>query len=104
MLQPDLLYLSNEQLEIVSDKGVEGPPDIVIEVVSPSNVFIDRNQKKKIYLDFGVKEFWIVDPGNKTLEVYTPKDQETPILYVVEEGNISSSVLTNLTFDLKEIF
>jgi Uma2 family endonuclease len=77
----------------------------VIEIISPSNIFIDRNSKKKSYLDFGVQEYWIVDPGNKTLEIYTPQTgKDIPILYLAEQGAVKSSVLVNLEFNLQEIF
>ena len=65
VFQPDLAYLKNENKKYISERGIEGPPDIIVEVISPSNIFTDRNTKKKIYLEFGVSEYWIVDPGNR---------------------------------------
>jgi Uma2 family endonuclease len=67
--QPDLLYLTKERITYVSQRGIEGQPDLVVEVISPSNLFKDRNIKKKKYFEFGVREYWIVDPGNQTLEL-----------------------------------
>ncbi|MEO1098560.1 MAG: Uma2 family endonuclease, partial [Bacteroidota bacterium] len=55
---------------LISERGLEGPPDLVIEVISPSNSFVDRYTKKKAYFKFGIKEYWIVDPSNKSLEIY----------------------------------
>jgi Uma2 family endonuclease len=106
VFQPDLLFLSKENISFVTQRGIEGPPDLIIEVISASNVFVDRNTKKKAYLDFGVKEYWIVDPGNKTLEVYlrSQTNHEVPHLYLAEDGTVTSTVLTQLSFDLKEIF
>jgi Uma2 family endonuclease len=106
VFQPDLLFLSKENLSFVTQRGIEGPPDLIIEVISASNVFVDRNIKKKAYLNFGVKEYWIVDPGNKTLEIYltSQTNHEVPNLYLVEDGIVSSTILTQLSFDLKEIF
>lgn len=104
--QPDLIFISKENLRIISTRGIEGPPDIVIEILSPSNVFSDRNTKKKAYQSFGVKEYWIVDPGNKTLEIYlsNQKNPDVPHVYIVEEGEVKSTILTNLSFDLKDVF
>lgn len=103
VFQPDLVYVPNKSF--VTNKGIEGPPEIIIEVISPSNVYTDRNQKKKSYLAFGVKEYWIVDPANKTIEIYTPESGlDSPLLYLAEEGQISSKVLPHLTFNVSEIF
>jgi Uma2 family endonuclease len=104
--QPDLLFLPKENLRYITQRGIEGPPDLIIEVISASNVFIDRNTKKKAYLEFGVKEYWIVDPGNKTLEIYLHDqiNQDVPHLYLVEDGIVTSTILKDLSFDLKEIF
>jgi len=77
-----------------------------VEIISPSNNFSDRNAKKKACLNFGVKEYWIVDPANKTLEIYrqNQRDADIPDLYLVNEGMVTSTVLTQLHFDLKTIF
>jgi len=105
VFQPDILFLSKEKLAFITQRGIEGPPDLVVEVISPSNIFVDRNTKKNSYLIFGVREYWIVDPANKTLEIYTPENgKDNPSLYLVEEGEVISSVLTNLRFNLKAIF
>lgn len=106
VFQPDLIFLSGENKKIVSAKGIEGVPDLVVEIISPSNIFTDRNQKKSAYQKIGVQEYWIVDPANKTLEVYkhNQADPETPSLYLAGEGEVTSGVLPGLKFDLKEIF
>ena len=106
VFQPDLVYISSEKADIISKRGIEGTPDLIVEILSPSNIFTDRNQKKTIYQKMGVKEYWIVDPANKTLEIYRHNqiDLDTPSLYLAGEGEVTSQVLTNLRFDLKEIF
>jgi Uma2 family endonuclease len=104
--QPDLLFLPKESLRFVTNRGIEGPPDVVIEVISPSNAVYDRNTKKRRYLNFGVKEYWIVDPGKKTVEIYLRDHHSTdvPYLYLVEEGQVTSTILADLCLDLKDIF
>lgn len=104
VLQPDLVFIANANQEIITDRGIEGVPDLVVEVISPSNSFVDRNTKKKKYLEIGIKEYWIVDPANQTLEIYTPEDEDNPRLYLVKEGNVNSLVSQTLGFDLKVIF
>lgn len=106
VFQPDLVFISSEKKNIITNRGIEGVPDLIVEIISPSNVFTDRNRKKKVYQQIGVREYWIVDPANHTLEVYKhdQPDADVPHLYLVKEGEVSSSVLTNLKFDLKDIF
>ena len=103
VLQPDLIFISAENLGIIGERGIEGPPDLVVEVVSPSNSYIDRNFKKKKYLEFGVKEVWILDPANKTLEIYADS-VDKPELYLAGEGQLKSRVIHNLSIRLEEIF
>jgi len=106
VFQPDLLFLSKKNLSFITERGIEGPPDLIVEIISSSNIFSDRNTKKKTYLNFGVLEYWIVDPGNKTLEVYLKNQDnpDVPFLYLAGEGEVKSTVLADLSFDLKEIF
>jgi Uma2 family endonuclease len=106
VFQPDLVFINEVNKSIITNRGIEGTPDLVLEVISPSNIFTDRNIKKKVYHQIGVKEFWIVDPANKTLEVYLrdQKDPDIPHLFLIEEGEVRSTVLTDLSFDLKLIF
>ena len=104
VLQPDLVFVSNRNKEIITDRGIEGVPDLVIEVISPSNSFIDRNTKRKKYLALGVTEYWIIDPNNETLEIYTPKDEDTPRLYLIKEGIVNSLIGKNVSFDLLSVF
>lgn len=106
VFQPDIVYVSEVNKGYITSRGIEGPPDLVVEIISPSNTFSDRNTKRKIYLTFGVKEYWIVDPGNKTLEVYlnSQANPDVPHLYLCAEGPVTSTVLEQLHFDLKEIF
>jgi len=106
VFQPDLFFIKKENRSILSERGIEGAPDLVVEIISPSNSYKDRYEKKIAYQKFGVKEYWIIDPGNKTLEIYTStqEDQDTPQLYLAEEGLVTSTVLPQLQFNLKEIF
>ncbi len=106
VVQPDLLFLSKGKLSFVKRRGIDGAPDLIVEILSPSNIFTDRNTKMEKYFEFGVDEFWIIDPGNKTLEIYLrgQSNPAVPYLYLAEEGKVTSTVLKNMEFDLKEIF
>jgi len=105
IFQPDLLYLSNINKKYLTERGIEGPADIVVEIISPSNSYTDRNQKKNSYLKFGVGEYWIVDPGNKSIEIYTPKGGvDVPVFFIVDGGKVISPTIKLLQFELKDIF
>jgi len=106
VFQPDLLFISEDNKDIISERGIEGAPDLIIEVLSPSNAYLDRNIKKDIYFEKGVKEYWIVDLANQTLEIYTlaQKDKRKPHLYLVEKGTVKSTIISTLKFDVGAVF
>jgi len=69
-LEPDLVFVRADRAHLVSERGVEGAPDLVAEVLSPSTAHRDRGIKLERYRHFGVREYWIVDIGARSLEVW----------------------------------
>ncbi len=69
-LEPDLVFVRRERMAIVSDRGIEGVPDLVVEVVSHSTAARDRGLKRERYASFGVPQYWVVDIERKQVEVY----------------------------------
>jgi len=69
-VQPDILFVRAERIAIIGEMEVQGPPDLVVEVLSPSNWLYDRREKFTLYQEAGVPEFWIVDPDLRTVEVF----------------------------------
>ena len=69
---PDFFIVCNR--DIIKNSGIFGAPDLIAEVLSPGSVKIDRGYKKNLYEKYGVKEYWIVNPEDKTIEVYLLKD------------------------------
>ena len=61
-LRPDLMVVPGAQRQGITDRGVEVPPALVVEVLSPSTSTIDREKKPRGYLEFGVPTYWVVDP------------------------------------------
>ncbi len=104
IFQPDLIFLSKESSEFLTKRGIEEPPDLVVEIISPSNSYTDRYEKKDVYQKFGVKEYWILDPANQTLEIYFSDSWTKPQLYLAGDGEVQSSVLENLKFNFDSIF
>jgi Uma2 family endonuclease len=74
VVQPDLLFIARERLNIIQDGKVKGAPDVVVEIISPSNAFHDTKVKFDIYQQFGVKEYFIVYPDDKTVIKYVLVD------------------------------
>jgi Uma2 family endonuclease len=102
--QPDLIYIANENRSIIKD-FIFGAPDLVVEILSPRTFKNDRGYKKSTYERNGVKEYWIVDPANSAVEIYTLKNDSYE-LFLVEsrQGIISSSLLPGLSIPLHDIF
>lgn len=71
IFEPDVLYLKPDSRCVVGDKRIIGPPDLVVEVLSPGTAKYDRQQKYQVYERFGVGEYWIVDPLHLVVEVWT---------------------------------
>jgi len=65
---PDMMVVCDP--DKIKPDGVHGAPDLVVEVLSPSTAKNDRAHKKEVYAKCGVREYWIVDPANKSVEVY----------------------------------
>lgn len=70
VLQPDLVYIDRTRAHVVSERGVEGPPTLVVEIISPSTETIDRVTKAHLYARHEVPYFWLVDPKARTIEAF----------------------------------
>ena len=68
--RPDILFFRKSRLHLIGEKAMQGPPDLAIEVLSPSSVTTDRKDKFKLYATGKVKYYWIVDPKLRTIEAY----------------------------------
>ena len=66
--QPDIIFISNTRIDIIKKEKIEGAPDIIIEILSPSTAYYDLVYKKEVYARHRVKEYWIVDPIGKWIE------------------------------------
>ena len=74
--RPDILYFSASRTYLVGDKAIEGPPDLAVEVISPSSRKIDRTDKFNQYRKAGVAFYWIVDPEKRTVEAWALKQKK----------------------------
>jgi Uma2 family endonuclease len=105
VFQPDIIYVSRERaLDILGDV-VRGAPDLVIEILSPSTGYYDLTKKRDAYERFGVKEYWIVDPERKRVEVLVLKDgtyrsDQT----ITTDGTARSVLLEGFAVDVAPLF
>ena len=104
VVQPDLLYVSEGRRHIVRD-WVRGVPDLVVEIVSPTGAERDRIVKRELYARNGVPEYWIVDPGERSVEVLRlAKGAYAPAGWFTGEAVLRSPTLPTLALPLEEVF
>jgi len=68
--QPDIVWVSANSRCVVTPKRLEGPPDLIVEVLSPGTERRDKKAKFELYQKFGVREYWLVHPQEQYVEVY----------------------------------
>ena len=105
VVQPDIFFITKERLGIIGKANVKGAPDLIVEIPSESTEDWDRVSKRRVYSQYGVREFWIVDPGARTIEVAVRRGSslETAAVYNVGE-TASSLILPDLKVDVGPLF
>ena len=102
VVQPDIVVFCDENK--VDEKGGKGAPDIAIEILSPSSARNDRYRKHSIYEKAGVREYWIVDAANRTVEVFVLQDGKFALSALLQESDIlTSTVLEGLEISLSDV-
>jgi Uma2 family endonuclease len=105
VFQPDVLFVSTANLDILKEDGVHGGPDLVIEVLSPSTAQLDKKPKRKVYARAGVKECWLVDPLLLQIQRYVfAQDPAKPVQLVEEDETFSTPLFPGLAISAAEIF
>ncbi len=105
-IQPDLVFVNNEHRSIIRENnGIVGAPDLIVEIISKGTMDKDRVTKKDLYEQFGVREYWIVDPRNQSIEVYVlDNDRYRLFSFAAEEGTLRSVVLPDFELDIRSVF
>lgn len=70
VVQPDLIFIGNDRRYTITERAIEGPPTLVIEILSPTTHRTDRVTKAQLYAKYRVPHYWLVDPDQRTLEAY----------------------------------
>ena len=104
-VEPDVLFVKKERLSIVTKTYIEGAPDLVVEVLSPSNWTYDRQEKYEVYRAAGVSEYWIVDYRAKTIEVFNLEKGAYILSGKFASGqSASSTALEGFSIPVDEVF
>ncbi len=104
-VQPDLVLITSEQLGVIREGRIESAPDLVVEVLSPSNWLTDRREKYEAYAVAGVREYWVVDPEGSSVEVFVLRQRSYDLAGKFELGDrVRSQVLRGFEPRVDEIF
>lgn len=105
VFQPDIVFIKSERQGIISKNAIQGVPDLVVEIVSPSSAFYDTVEKKEIYRKYGVKEYWLIFPDEKGIEILTLENGEyLEFCKSKREGMVKSKLLEGLEIPSKDVF
>lgn len=99
-VEPDISVICNP--DKLTDKGCEGAPDWIIEVVSPSSRKMDYSTKNTLYSDAGVREYWIVDPLKERTTIYQYENDAAPVIFPFS-SDIAVGIYKGLSINIAEL-
>lgn len=103
-VQPDLVYVAKENLDIIREANIWGVPDLLLEVVSPGNVAHDRKTKYHAYAAPGVREYWIVDGDAQTIDVFVLRGRAyAPLGHFTVDDEAVSEVLPGFSLSVADV-
>ncbi len=105
---PDLVFISNEAMRaLVFDERINGAPELLVEILSPGkeNARRDRIVKRQIYGKYGVKEYWLVDPEARALEIYRLEKRSLKRMTALSDQNeVTSTLLPGFSCKVSQLF
>ncbi len=105
VFQPDLVFISQERLHLLTDAGLEGAPDWVVEILSPRTSKLDREIKRRRYAKFGVQILWIIEPETRRLLVYDFSVRyEHPVAVYEDDAIFGCRLIPGLELQAAKIF
>lgn len=103
-VQPDLVFVAAANLGIIEQRAIFGAPDLLVELLSPSSIERDCRDKKSLYARSGVKEYWIGDPANHSMEILTLQGKRYQQYCAAKhQGRLVSKVLPDLKLELADV-
>lgn len=105
VVQPDLLFVSNDRLDILTAAGVQGAPDLVVEILSPGTAERDKGYKRALYAQHGVKEYWLVGTDAGAITVLLLEETGYEVVGTFGEGDtLTSPTLDGFRLRVDEVF
>ena len=101
IVEPDISVICDQ--DKLTDKGCTGAPDWIIEIVAPGNPAHDYVRKLNLYLDAGVREYWIADPIQKSIHVYHLVEEQFKMTSYTFQDEIKAGIYDDLCSDFKEL-
>ena len=102
VVQPDISVICDEKKR--GYEGCRGAPDLVVEILSPSNTAIEMERKLKLYYEAGVREYWVVDPENKGLTVYRFQEEGIVVKTYKNADTVPVAIFPGLDIALEQVF
>jgi Uma2 family endonuclease len=104
VVQPDILFIrAGSPADDPAELRVAGPPNLAVEILSPSTAVRDLNRKREIYEQYGVEEYWIIDPDRKTVTAYELGDSGYTLIRQ-RGGRLTSSAVPGYVLEVKRLF
>lgn len=105
IVQPDIFFIFKEREHIITERNIQGASNLVVEILPRFTAKLDKTLKTGLYERFGVKEYWLVDPEQKQIEVLALRGQgyESLGIYRIAQC-LGSPILKGLKVDLREVF
>ena len=105
VVQPDLVFISAERADIITHNNIQGAPDLVVEIRSPSTAEYDWTTKYRLYEEHGVKEYWLADPEACSITVFTLGEDGYQLAGIYTRGQtLESPLLEGFSPNLDDIF
>ena len=105
VVQPDLIFVSKDRGHIITDANIQGAPDLVVEILSPSSRRRDWRDKLELYERHGVREYWVIDPDNRMAWIMRLRDGRLDMRRAYRLGDVAeSAVIEGFSVSLDAIF
>jgi Uma2 family endonuclease len=102
VLAPDVAFVRQERIRTRTQSFLEAAPDLVVEVVSPYDTYVDVDEKVAAWLEFGARAVWVVNPKRRTVTVHCP--QHTPRVLTVKDTLDGEDVVPGFRLPVASIF